>query len=86
MDPNPGRAQATPFGEVEFSPASWIVNARVSLKQIALGDSWTGEVSLWGRNLTDNDEITYYVNYGAFPAGDFQEERSYGIDLVVNFD
>ncbi len=86
LDSNPGRAAATPFGVAEFTPASWVVNARASLKSIEFGDNWVGEISLWGRNLTDNDEITFITNFGAFPSGTFQEERSYGIDLVINFE
>ncbi len=86
LDSNPGRAAATPFGVAEFIPASWIVNARASLKSIEFGDHLVGEVSLWGRNLTDNDEITFATNFGGFPSATFQEERSYGIDLVINFE
>ncbi|MFV8817951.1 TonB-dependent receptor [Haliea sp. E17] len=86
LDSNPGRAAATPFGVAEFTPASWVVNARASLKSIAFGDNWVGEISLWGRNLTDNDEITFITNFGAFPSGTFQEERSYGIDFVLNYE
>ncbi len=85
LDSNPGRAAATPFGVAEFTPASWIVNARASLKSIEFGDHLVGEIALWGHNLTDNDEITFATNFGAFPSGTFEQERSYGVDFVVNF-
>ncbi len=86
LEQNPGRAAATPFGEVEFAPAQWVFNARVALRSIALGDSWTGEISLWGRNLTDEENIAFVTNFGAFVSGNFQDSRSYGIDFVVDFD
>ncbi len=86
LEPNPGRAAATPFGEMEFVPANWELNLRAALKEIRFGDSWMAEVALWGRNLTDSDEMSFATNFGAFPAGSFQVARSYGVDVIVRFD
>lgn len=85
LEPNPAKAAATPFGVAEYTPEAWLWNARASLKSIRITDNWTGEISLWGRNLADDDHITFAVNFGAMVGGDFVEERSYGIDFVVNF-
>ncbi len=86
LEQNPGRAAVTPFGVVEFAPAQWVFNARVALRNIAFGENWSGEVSLWGRNLTDEENLAFVTNFGAFVSGNFQDSRSYGIDLVVKFE
>ncbi len=86
LDSNPGRAAATPYGVAEYTPEAWLWNARASLKEIRLGDNWTGELSLWGRNLMDDDHITFAVNFGAMVGANFVEERSYGIDFIVKFE
>ncbi|MFV8817380.1 TonB-dependent receptor [Haliea sp. E17] len=85
LEPNPGRADATPFGVMEFIPANWELNARASLKNIMVGENWNGELALWGRNLTDSDEMSFATNFGAFPSGSFQVSRSYGVDLILNY-
>ncbi|TGD71285.1 TonB-dependent receptor [Mangrovimicrobium sediminis] len=86
LESNPGRAAATPFGSAEFSPATWNVNARAALKSIEFGDHWVGEIALWGRNLTDSDELNFVTNFGGFVSGTFEAERSYGIDLVLSYE
>ncbi len=85
LEPNSAKAAQTPFGVAEFTPSAWMWNARVSLKDIRIADDWTGEVSLWGRNLADDDNMTFAVNFGAMVGSNFVEERSYGIDFIVNF-
>lgn len=42
-------------------------------------------IGLWGRNLTDDDNLTFITNFDALVSGTFQEVRTYGIDLIVNF-
>lgn len=85
LEANSGKAAATPFGVAEYTPEAWLVNARATLHSIRISDGWTGEISVWGRNLTDDDHLTFAVNFGAMVGGIFQTERSYGIDFVVNF-
>ncbi len=85
FEPNPAKAAATPFGVAEYTPAAWQWNARASLKDIRISDGWTGEISLWGRNLTDDDNMTFAVNFGAMVGANFVEERSYGVDFVARF-
>ncbi|MEY5061548.1 MAG: hypothetical protein RIS45_1469, partial [Planctomycetota bacterium] len=62
-----------------------LVNARLSLSEIALGDSKM-RVSLWGRNLTDEDYREFSFNYGAslgLNLAQYGEPRTYGIDFAV---
>ena len=62
----------------------WLLNMRASLSEIPFGSA-TGVVSVWGRNLTDDDSITAGNNLGTVFAGSFRRPRSYGIDFTVEF-
>jgi len=62
-----------------------LVNARLSLADVALGDSKL-RVSLWGRNLTDEDYREFSFNYGAslgLNLAQYGEPRTYGLDFAV---
>jgi len=84
LEQNPARAAGDP-GLLEFTPASWVVNARAALKKIDLGFG-QGEIGLWGRNLTDNDEPTYALNLaGRAQTANYMEARSYGVDLIFQY-
>lgn len=85
LDNNPGRAAATPFGAAEFTPATWVLNARAAIKDIEFGDSWKGEIALWCRNLTDDKHLTFVTNFGALVSGTFQKERTIGVDFIVHY-
>ncbi len=86
LDSNPGRAAALPqFGELEYSPDSWILNARIALRDIRVG-SFTGELALWGKNLSDNDYAVSALNFGSFAlSAAFLEPRSYGMDFRLSY-
>ena len=63
-----------------------VLNARLALSGISLGDA-QGEVSLWSRNLTDEDHIINYIDFGpsfgSLTDAYYLELRTYGIE--VNF-
>ncbi|MFZ9050309.1 MAG: hypothetical protein ACO23E_07135, partial [Steroidobacteraceae bacterium] len=62
-----------------------LVNARLSLGDIKVGNS-TMRVSVWGRNLTDEDYREFSFNYGAalgLNVAQYGEPRTYGIDFSV---
>jgi len=86
MEQNPVRADANP-NFIEFSPAGWVINARLALQDIKLGIAdGTAEVGLWGRNLTDNDDPQFALNFGGIgQSASYLEARSYGVDLAVDF-
>ncbi len=85
FDPNPARSAAVPeYGILETSDAGWMVNSRLALRQIQLGD-FQAEVALWGRNLTDNDDPIYSLNLTAAVTANYMEERVYGIDFSLMF-
>ena len=65
-----------------------LVNARLSLSDVEMGAS-TLRVSLWGRNLTDEDYREFSFNYGAslgLNLAQYGEPRTYGVDFAVLFD
>jgi iron complex outermembrane recepter protein len=73
------------FAPIADSPASWIVNARVALRDIKMGPA-TGEVAVWARNLNDNKATLFPLNLDSLLASaDFQPARTYGVDFIVNF-
>lgn len=62
-----------------------LVNARLSLSDIDMGSSKL-RVSLWGRNLTNEDYREFSFNYGAslgLNLAQYGEPRTYGVDFAV---
>jgi len=64
-----------------------IVNARLALNELAVGDG-SLSIGVWGRNLTDDDYRTFSFNYGAalgLVLAQYGEERTYGVDLIYRY-
>lgn len=72
--------------EHQMMDARTLVNARLSLEQIEVGDGLM-KISIWGRNLTDDDYPTFATNFGSLGpiAEQYGEPRTYGIDLTYDF-
>lgn len=83
---HPLQASTIPaFGAIEFSPATWIVNARVSLRDIRIGQN-TAELAVWARNLTDDKSTSFPLGFGNFlTSSSFQQARTFGLDLNLEF-
>ena len=62
-------------------PSYDLVNARLALSDISLGRGRLS-LALWGNNLAD-DEYQYYHTFGAAIIG---QPRSYGINMVYNYE
>lgn len=65
------------------TPAQWMLNGRVSLSDIPLGETH-GRVSLWVTNLLDNRDIAFAREI-FFAVGQFQVPRTFGADLSIDF-
>lgn len=65
-----------------------LVNARVSLKDIGLGDSGRLRISAWGKNLTDEEYQQWGIDFGSlgFAGNTFGKARTYGVDFIYNYD
>ncbi|WP_162300068.1 TonB-dependent receptor [Kineobactrum sediminis] len=63
-----------------------LVNARLSLENVKAGDG-TVTVSLWGKNLTDNDYPTFGINFGALGiiTEQYGAPRTYGLDISYEY-
>ncbi|MCB1630482.1 MAG: TonB-dependent receptor [Pseudomonadales bacterium] len=75
------------------SPGSrTLLNARISLNDINLGsccdDKSRLRVSLWGKNLTDEEYINFGIDFGAigWAGAVYGEPRTYGFDVVYTYD
>jgi hypothetical protein len=62
------------------------VNARITLTK-AFGSTW--DLSVWGKNLTDQERIVFTLAQGSNPgsegAATFSEPRSLGIEARTRF-
>ena len=74
----PGLDDAAESGDV------LILNARLSLKGIQLGDA-DSTLSFWGKNLTDDDSLISANDLGTVVTGAFREPRTYGMDVKIMF-
>ncbi len=91
-----GRVDANFTDEFTFHPfqnqfdrarSRWLVNARVSLNDVQLGDSGSLRISAWGKNLTDEEFEEWGIDFGTlgFAGNVFGRVRTYGLDVVYNF-
>ncbi len=66
-----------------------LINGRISLNDIKLGCCEDGSlrVSLWGKNLSDEDYRQWGIDFGSlgYAGNTFGEPRTYGLDVVYNF-
>ncbi len=65
----------------------WLVNARVSLNDIPIGERGSLRVSAWGKNLTDEEYREWGIDFGSlgFAGNVYAKPLSYGVDLVYTF-
>ena len=73
------------FAPYEFTPARWIWNGRIALREVPIGPL-KGELGLWGRNLSNNKDPVYSLIFGTIQAdASYQQARTLGADLIVSF-
>ena len=70
-----------------LTDSSFVVNARVALVDLPLdADGSTMEISLWSRNLLDEEHLFYKLNNAALgQTGIFNDPRTFGLDVAVRF-
>jgi len=64
-----------------------VVDARLSLENIELGNG-SLRITLWGKNLTDEDYSTYGINFGAslgIKTENYGDPRTYGVEVAYEF-
>ena len=62
-----------------------IVNARLTLADMPVGDSQSLKVSLWGKNLTDETYRVNTINFDGWTISYFGDPRTYGADITYEF-
>lgn len=62
----------------------FILNGRIALKDLPIGPVY-GEIGLWGKNLLDDDSIIQATGLGFAVAVQYQQARTYGIDVAIEF-
>ena len=65
----------------------WLLDARISLNDIGLGDGGRLRVSGWVSNLADKEYREWGIDFASlgFTGNTFGRPRTYGIDLVYSF-
>jgi iron complex outermembrane receptor protein len=88
LTPPPGPLTAQVAGDSEVK-AHGILNLRLALSGIPVGQAIRGEVALWCRNATDDDTATNFIDFGpgfgSLTAANFQEPRTFGITGIVRW-
>ncbi|MEM0955300.1 MAG: TonB-dependent receptor [Pseudomonadota bacterium] len=73
----------------QFDRASdrWLLNARVSLNDVQLGDAGSLRISAWGKNLADEEYEEWGIDFASlgFAGNTFGRVRTYGLDVTYNF-
>ena len=67
-----------------------LLNLRLALKEIPVGDNGTAEFSLWTRNVTDEDQPVNFIDFGPgffsdYTLAYFLEPRTYGASFTYHW-
>lgn len=64
-----------------------LIQARVSLSEIAVGDDGSLRVALWGKNLGDEEYREWGIDFGSlgYAGNVYGTPRTYGIDVVYEY-
>lgn len=83
---NPTHPIYASFGApIRNTPSYWLINGRVSLRDLDLGGVKT-ELAGWVRNLTDERALNSGLNLsGILASASFIPARTYGVDLTIQF-
>ncbi|MEY8200237.1 MAG: TonB-dependent receptor, partial [Colwellia sp.] len=62
-----------------------LVNARVTLSDINVGERSSLRISAYGRNITDKEYLLHGANFGFYDTQTYGAPASYGIEMVFDF-
>ncbi len=78
-----------PYDEVTEAQPHTLVNARIALSDVGLGDMGRLQLALWGQNLSDEEYRVYGIpSFSAlgFAGANYNTPRSYGLDIIYDYD
>lgn len=62
-----------------------LLNARITLSEIPVGDGQALQFSVWSKNITDEDYRISTIPFGLWATSYFGDPRTYGVDLTFEF-
>jgi len=62
-----------------------LINARISLSDIPVGEDRSLQVAAWVKNLTDEEYRVNTIPFGLWATSYFGDPRTYGVDLSYHF-
>jgi iron complex outermembrane receptor protein len=62
-----------------------LLNARLTLSEIQVGERSSLKVSAFGRNITDEEYVLHGANMGFFETRSYGAPASYGIEVIYDF-
>ena len=62
-----------------------LLSARLTLSDISIGERSSLKVSLWGRNITDEEYIHHGANFSFYDTGVYGAPASFGLDVTFNY-
>ncbi|AMN46236.1 outer membrane receptor protein [Steroidobacter denitrificans] len=68
----------------DTAPSRWLVNSRLALRDLDFKGSKI-ELGLWSKNLFDDKSVIQATNLGFATAVIYQDARTYGLDINVEF-
>lgn len=77
-----------PFqNQFDAADSRTLVNARVTLNDIAVGDNGSLRVSAWSKNITDEEYQEWGIDFATlgYAGNIFGQPRTFGLDLVYEF-
>jgi iron complex outermembrane receptor protein len=80
--------RSTQFNDQVKDPGQRNWDARITLADIPLGyGDAGGEISVWGRNLTNEDHVAWGIDFGALGYGGrlYGIPRSFGVDVKLTY-
>jgi iron complex outermembrane receptor protein len=77
-------AEMAAYKKALTADAYWLVNARIGLDDIAIGQ-FKGSVALWARNLFNDKSMVYGVGIISAAVGVYEPARTFGVDVTMNF-
>lgn len=72
------------WADMDGLPAEKNLNARLLLAGVPAGPG-TLDVSVWGRNLTDEDDLLQGIDFGMFRTANWREPRTYMVTATYNW-
>jgi iron complex outermembrane receptor protein len=77
----------TPFRDVLRQPSYALIDARLTISEIAINDRAKLRASVYGRNITDEEYMLSGIDFGGlgFAGGIFGEPSTWGLDFTLNY-